>query len=379
MIRSIIRATDPTAGSVLFKHDDAFVDMATLQGDELKRAWERMRMIFQDPNSSLNPRMTVGDIIAEPLMMHGIRKSKRTAYEMARELMTKVGLNALHIRHYPHAFSGGQRQRIVIARALSSSPRLLLADEPTSALDVSVQSQILNLLMTLQKELQLAFIYVSHDLRVVRLVSDSLAVMYLGKFVESGRTGDVYEDVLHPYTQALMSAIPDPDIGNPMQPILLQGEIPDASARPAGCPFHPRCAYAVDTCERTEPRLEALGCGATSGSLSAGRRPPRRTRVASQGRLRPARGTVTSGGRMLRRSVRGHLRIDLLDDIVGDFHYLDRSPNHLARPSAQRNHQRRQLIGFLLVAHHDFEECSFPATGCGQIDRKPYQILQRSL
>ena len=259
MIKSIIRATDPTSGSVLFKHDDGFVDMARLQGDELKRAWERMRMIFQDPNSSLNPRMTVGDIIAEPIIMHGIRKSKRMAYEMARELMTKVGLNALHIRHYPHAFSGGQRQRIVIARALSSSPRLLLADEPTSALDVSVQSQILNLLMTLQKEMQLAFIYVSHDLRVVRLVSDSLAVMYLGKFVESGRTGDVYEDVLHPYTQALMSAIPDPDIGNPMQPILLQGEIPDPSARPAGCPFHPRCAYAVDSCQAHEPRLEALG------------------------------------------------------------------------------------------------------------------------
>ena len=259
MIRSIIRATDPTAGSVLFKHDDSFVDMARLQGDELKQAWERMRMIFQDPNSSLNPRMTVGDIIAEPIIMHGIRKSKRMAYEMARELMTKVGLNALHIRHYPHAFSGGQRQRIVIARALASSPRLLLADEPTSALDVSVQSQILNLLMTLQKELQLAFIYVSHDLRVVRLVSDSLAVMYLGKFVESGRTGDVYGDVLHPYTQALMSAIPDPDIGNPMQPILLQGEIPDASARPAGCPFHPRCAHAVADCQAHEPRLEALG------------------------------------------------------------------------------------------------------------------------
>ena len=259
MIRSIIRATDPTAGEVLFKHADTFVDMARLQGAELKQTWERMRMIFQDPNSSLNPRMTVADIIAEPIMMHGVRKSKRMAYEMAAELMTKVGLNALHIRHYPHAFSGGQRQRIVIARALSSSPKLLLADEPTSALDVSVQSQILNLLMTLQKEMNLSFIYVSHDLRVVRLVSDSLAVMYLGKFVEYGRTGNVYEEVLHPYTQALMSAIPDPDIYHPMQPILLRGEIPDASARPEGCAFHPRCAYAVAGCRANEPRLESLG------------------------------------------------------------------------------------------------------------------------
>ena len=259
MIRSIVRATDPTAGEVLFKHDDTFVDMANLQGAELKRAWERMRMIFQDPNSSLNPRMTVADIIAEPIVMHGVRKSKRMAYELARELMQKVGLNALHIRHYPHAFSGGQRQRIVIARALSSSPKLLLADEPTSALDVSVQSQILNLLMTLQREMNLAFIYVSHDLRVVRLVSDSLAVMYLGRFVEYGRTRDVYGDVLHPYTQALMSAIPDPDLQNPMQPILLRGEIPDASARPRGCAFHPRCAYAVAGCQATEPQLDPLG------------------------------------------------------------------------------------------------------------------------
>ena len=254
-VRSIIRALDPTDGEVFFKRDNHLIDITKLKTNELKSLWENIRMISQDPDSSLNPRMTIRDIIAEPIVMHNMIREKRKIDEYVRKLMTRTGLDPMYLRHYPHAFSGGQRQRIGIARALALNPKLLLADEPTSALDVSVQSQILNLLLELKQDMNLSYIFVTHDLRVVRHISNFLAVMYLGKIVEYGRTTEVFDQSFHPYTRALMSAIPDPDPHNPLRPIILKGEIPDPANQPPGCPFHPRCSYAEDICKQEEQRL----------------------------------------------------------------------------------------------------------------------------
>jgi peptide/nickel transport system ATP-binding protein len=254
-IRAIMQIYRPTAGRVLFQRNGELVDITGLGRQELKQVWGDIRMVFQDPESSLNPRMTVRDIIAEPLFVNGVARGKAHSDTLVRDLMAKVGLNPEHLLRYPRAFSGGQRQRIGIARALSLNPKLILADECTSALDVSVQSQILNLFLQLQQDMGLSVIFVSHDLRVIRHVSDRLAIMYLGQIVEIGKTEDIFAAPYHPYTQALLSAVPDPDPHQPLDEIPLKGEIPDPAQRPAGCPFHPRCQCAQAICEDDAPEL----------------------------------------------------------------------------------------------------------------------------
>ena len=255
-IRTIMRIYEPTEGTINFRMNDDLSDIAKLEKGELKRVWQRMRMIFQDPDSSLNPRITVRGIIAEPIILNRVLKRKKEIDERVAHLLEVVGLNPRHLRRYPHAFSGGQRQRIGVARALALSPKLILADEPTSALDVSVQAQILNLLLKIQQDMNLSYIFVTHDLSVVRHVSDALAVMYLGKMVEMGNTLQVFNSPLHPYTKALLSAIPDPDPHRSSQRIVLKGEIPDPAARPKGCAFHPRCRYRESpVCMEVVPRL----------------------------------------------------------------------------------------------------------------------------
>lgn len=254
-IRTIMRVYEPTAGAVRFRMEDDLVDIAGLRSNQLRSVWKHVRMVFQDPDSSLNPRIPVREIIAEPLVMYKVATRKKEVDEHVRRLMEIVGLNPAHLRRYPHAFSGGQRQRIGIARALALNPKLILADEPTSALDVSVQAQILNLLLEIQRDMGLSYIFVTHDLGVVRHVSDRLAVMYLGQIAEIGRTMEVFHDPLHPYTKALLSAIPVPDPHRPSRRVRLKGEIPDPANRPRGCPFHPRCSYREAVCGKVAPRL----------------------------------------------------------------------------------------------------------------------------
>jgi oligopeptide/dipeptide ABC transporter ATP-binding protein len=226
----------------------------------MKPLRREMRMIFQDPFSSLNPRFTVKDIIGEPLIIHGIAKGKE-AEAIVAELMRKVGLDPSYMRRYPHEFSGGQRQRIGLARTLSLSPRLIVADEPVSALDVSVQAQVLNLLQALKNDLGLTLLFVAHDLSVVEHVSDRIAVMYVGKIVEMGTTEEIMARPLHPYTEALLSAVPsaDPDIRS--NRIQLQGEVPSPANPPSGCIFHPRCRYAQPVCSEKEPISEEVTPG----------------------------------------------------------------------------------------------------------------------
>ena len=218
-------------------------------------------MVFQDPASSLNPRLSVREIIAEPLVLNQVLRGKKGIDERVGHLMEMVGLNPQHLTRYPHAFSGGQRQRIGIARALALDPTLIVADEPTSALDVSVQAQILNLLLDIQQTMGIAYIFVTHDLRLVQHVSDKLAVMYLGQIVEFGATADVFRNPMHPYTKALLAAIPSSAPGQSAPPIEIKGEIADPKNRPPGCPFHPRCPYAEPVCETTVPTLEAVADG----------------------------------------------------------------------------------------------------------------------
>jgi oligopeptide/dipeptide ABC transporter ATP-binding protein len=241
-IRTIMRIYEPSAGTIRFRMGGELEDITRLRRPGLKRVWQNMRMIFQDPDSSLNPRIPVRDIIAEPLVLNGVVRGRRQVDERVKHLLEIVGLDPMHLHRYPHAFSGGQRQRIGVARALALSPRLILADEPTSALDVSVQAQILNLLLQIQQDMELSYIFVTHDLSVVRHISDRLAVMYLGEMVETGRTVEVFGEPLHPYTKALLSAIPDPDPHRVPRRIILEGDIPDPADRPPGCPFHPRCS-----------------------------------------------------------------------------------------------------------------------------------------
>jgi oligopeptide/dipeptide ABC transporter ATP-binding protein len=246
--RLILRLIEPTAGDVRFLGKDI-----TLLPAEAMRAMRRhMQMIFQDPYTSLDPRMRVGSLIEEPLVIHGIGTPGERAREVAR-LLDTVGLPAEAARRYPHEFSGGQRQRICIARAIALHPQLIVADEPVSALDVSIQSQVLNLLMDLKRERSLSYLFISHNLAVVKYVSDTIAVMYLGRIVEMGSTESIYADPKHPYTQALLAAIPEPDPDRARDRVPLQGELPSPEHPPAGCPFHPRCPRAMDRCRSEVP------------------------------------------------------------------------------------------------------------------------------
>jgi peptide/nickel transport system ATP-binding protein len=251
--RTILRAFEPTSGSVRFQLQPGdYTDVLELSKRYLKGFRQHMQMIFQDPYSSLNPRMTVRDIIAEPLVANKLAGGSELN-ERVREVALRCRLNVEHLRRFPHAFSGGQRQRIGIARALAMYPEFIVCDEPVSALDVSVQAEILNLLMDLQDEFNLTYLFIAHDLSVVEYISDRVAVMYLGRIVEMAPTKDLFFNPLHPYTEALMSAIPAPDPDALMQPIILEGEIPSPINPPPGCHFHPRCRYAQDTCKVERP------------------------------------------------------------------------------------------------------------------------------
>jgi len=253
--RAILRLYDPTAGEIWYrKGNGERVEISHISQKEMKPLRREMRMIFQDPFSSLNPRLTVKDIIGEPLAIHGVARGKEMEDRVA-ELMRAVGLDPAYMRRYPHEFSGGQRQRIGLARTLSLSPRLIIADEPVSALDVSIQAQVLNLLQELQERLGLTLLFIAHDLSVVEHVSNRIAVMYVGKIVEMAETEEVLRHPLHPYTEALISAVPpaDPDIR--LHRIVLEGEVASPVHPPTGCIFHPRCRYAENVCGEEEPQL----------------------------------------------------------------------------------------------------------------------------
>jgi oligopeptide/dipeptide ABC transporter ATP-binding protein len=250
--RLLIRLLDPTAGSVLFDGKD----VAAAEGAELQALRRRFQMIFQDPYGSLNPRMQVQEIVTEPLRLAGL--SRKECRERAPALLAMVGLAPEHGMRYAHQFSGGQRQRIGIARALALDPALIVCDEPVSALDVSVQGQVVNLLRDLQRERGLSYVFVSHDLRIVRHIADRVAVMYLGRIVEIGDKETIYRRPLHPYTQALLAAVPVPRPGRPRRRAAVQGEIPSPMNPPAGCAFHPRCPMATDRCRVEMPVLRPV-------------------------------------------------------------------------------------------------------------------------
>ena len=259
--RCILRALQPTQGEIKFHTTDGKeVEVAGLSKSELRPLRREMQMIFQDPYSSLNPRMTVVDIIGEPLLVNGMRNADERRARI-EELLELVSLPPQYMNRYPHAFSGGQRQRIGIARALALNPALIVADEPVSALDVSVQAQIVNLLLELQDELHLSYLFVAHDLSVVKHVSDRVAVMYVGQIVEVAETTPLFNDPKHPYTEALLSAVPKPDPRFRSQRILLEGEVADPAHPPSGCYFHPRCRYATEQCKTERPPLVEITPG----------------------------------------------------------------------------------------------------------------------
>jgi peptide/nickel transport system ATP-binding protein len=256
--RCIVRAYEPTGGEILYKNERGEnVDLAALPQGELKTYRRQLRMIFQDPYASLNPRMNVLNIVGQPLRIHGIARGKELEERVAA-LLKRVGLQPEYMRRYPHAFSGGQRQRIGIARALALEPRLVVCDEPVSALDVSVQAQILNLMQDLQAEFNLTYIFISHDLSVVEYIANRVAVMYVGKLVEVAPTDDLFEMPRHPYTEALLSAVPKPDPRLRSKRIVLEGDVADPANPPSGCYFHPRCRYAQERCEREAPALREV-------------------------------------------------------------------------------------------------------------------------
>jgi peptide/nickel transport system ATP-binding protein len=251
--RCIVRAIEPTAGQIHMRvRDGAAVDVGALGRKELRALRREMQMIFQDPFASLNPRMTLLDLVGEPLYVHGVRR-RREREERVAELLRRVGLRPEYMRRFPHAFSGGERQRIGIARALALRPRLVVADEPVSALDVSVQAQILNLLQDLQAEFRLTYLFVAHDLSVVRHISDRVAVMYVGRIVELAETERIFTAPKHPYTSALLSAVPEPDPRVRSKRIILQGEVANPASPPTGCYFHPRCPHAIEMCRTQAP------------------------------------------------------------------------------------------------------------------------------
>jgi oligopeptide/dipeptide ABC transporter ATP-binding protein len=255
--RTIVRLLEPTEGSVRFQGRD----ISKLGTRSLRPLRREMQMVFQDPYASLNPRKRVGSIIGTPLKIHGVAKSERR--QRVQELLETVGLSPEHYNRFPHEFSGGQRQRIGVARALALRPKLIVADEPVSALDVSIQSQMLNLLDDLQRELHLTYIFIAHDLGVVRHVSNRIAVMYLGKLVELAAGEELYQRPIMPYTEALLSAvpIPDPDLSHQRERIVLEGDVPSPINPPSGCRFHPRCRYMTDICREVEPPLTNYGNG----------------------------------------------------------------------------------------------------------------------
>ena len=283
--KAILRLHEPTSGRVYFgqpaervaeaesllsspggkeKGEElrAEIDVTKMDGRRLRHLRQKMQIVFQDPSNSLDPRMLIRDIIAEPLEAQRlVPKAEVDAHVL--KLLDIVGMGAGHLKRYPHEFSGGQRQRIAIARALATNPEFIVMDEPTSALDVSVQAQILNLLKSLQKEFQLTYLFVTHHLLVVKYTSDRIAVMYLGKIVELGPTGVIFDRPLHPYTRALLSAIPIPDPVTKREKIILTGDVPNPVNPPKGCRFHPRCAYVKDICRNVEPILEEAGDGRT--------------------------------------------------------------------------------------------------------------------
>jgi len=254
--RVLLRLLEPTDGEAYFEGDSIF----DMEREDLRRLRRNMQIVFQDPYASLNPRMTVGDIIGEPLEIHNVARGKEKQ-DRVRELLETVGLSALHARRYPHEFSGGQRQRIGVARALALNPKLIVADEPVSALDVSIQSQVLNLLEDLQDEFDLTYLFIAHDLSVVRHISDRVAVMYLGQLVEVADEGELYENQLHPYSEALLSAIPiaDPEIQRGRERIVLTGDVPSPANPPSGCHFRTRCMHAMDQCAESKPPLRDMG------------------------------------------------------------------------------------------------------------------------
>jgi len=256
--RMVVHVIEPTTGEIWFKDRNlGYVDLAQMDPRQIQPIRKNIQMIFQDPYASLDPRMTILRIISEPLTSNKMAKGKELEERVAFA-MQAVGLRPEYMSRYPHAFSGGQRQRIGIARALVTSPQLIVADEPVSALDVSIQAQILNLLQDLQKEFNLTYLFVAHDLSVVRHISNRVAVMYVGKLVEHSTKKDLFSDPRHPYTEALLSSVPRPDPKRLRQRIILAGEVADPANPPKGCYFHPRCRYAVEMCSQIEPQLEEI-------------------------------------------------------------------------------------------------------------------------
>lgn len=261
--RAIVRLNEPTGGNVIFEGRD----LTTLSQDEMRLVRRKVQMVFQDPYASLNPRMSVGDTIAEPIRVHKLRPDEASIQARVRELLELVGLNPSFATRFPHEFSGGQRQRIGIARALAVEPTLLVCDEPVSALDVSIQAQVINLLMELQERLQLTCLFIAHGLAVVRHISDRVAVMYLGRIVEIADCDTLYSSPMHPYTQSLLSAapIPDPEVEKHRTRVILQGDVPSPLNPPSGCRFHTRCPISIEKCALKDPPLHDYG----NGHLSA--------------------------------------------------------------------------------------------------------------
>jgi oligopeptide transport system ATP-binding protein len=278
--KAILRLTEPTGGRVFYNGKD----LASLPQREMREQRKHLQMIFQDPYASLNPRMNVGDIIGEPIKTFGIANGA-AADARVEELMETVGLSRRFTRRYPHEFSGGQRQRIGIARALAVDPQFIVADEPISALDVSIQAQIMNLMEKLQADKGLTYLFISHDLRAVRHLSDRVAVMYLGKIVELAPGADVYADPLMPYTKALISAVPvpDPEIESKRERIILQGDVPSPINPPSGCHFHTRCPYAIDDCKRIEPKLVEIKPGHHAACIRISKERPNIEANAAEG------------------------------------------------------------------------------------------------
>lgn len=250
--RCLVRLHDTTSGKIIYNGKD----ITHIQGEELREIRKKIQIIFQDPFASLNPRMTIGSILEEPLIIHDLYQSAKDRQDRIHELIDLVGLRREHLNRYPHEFSGGQRQRVGIARALAVNPDLIVCDEPVSALDVSIQAQVINLLMELQQKLGLTYIFIAHDLKVVEHVSTKVAVMYLGKIVEMAEAEELYRNPKHPYTKALMSAIPVPDPRRKEERIILTGDVPSPINPPSGCHFHPRCPMAIADCKTIVPPLE---------------------------------------------------------------------------------------------------------------------------